>query len=105
MGSKSPKGHTKRTIITPEASIGSIPAPSTNKLLTELKNLMAYALIKARSTTSAKDLAIIIGHLTRSLSNICSLEKLNELKSMDLAKMSDKEIQEYTNRLISSLTN
>jgi len=106
MGNKSPKGHVSRTIITPESSIGSVPSPSTNKLLNELKNLMAYSLIKARdSSIRAKDLAIIVGHLTRSLSNICSLEKLNELKSMDLAKMSDKEISEYTNRLISSLTN
>jgi len=106
MGSKSPKGHVKRTIITPENSVGYITPPTTEQLLNELKNLMSYSLIKARdSSIKAKDLAIIVGHLTRSLSNIVSLEKLNELRDMDLTKMDDREIKQYAERLITSLTN
>ncbi len=91
-GYASPSGSARTILVTPP-----VPSWTTSQIIDELRGSIGQTLVHLRACTVAKDRAIIISHLCRS---IAALVGIAAMDSADLTTMSDTELVDLGQKLI-----
>lgn len=93
-----------RSIMSPlDAAVDNNRPPSTDELFEEAKCGLGVALIELRGANDAVKKIKSYLEAVRAVAQIKNFEMINDLQPQALAAMSDQELKEHVNKLVSNI--